>query len=111
VVGLFGVLSYVVERRRTEIGVRRALGATSRNIFELIVGKGLRLVGMAIPLGIAGAAAGGGLLRSLLFGVEPVDPVAFGAVIVVTSLVALAACVWPAHRAANIEPLDALREE
>ena len=111
VVGLFGVLSYVVERRRTEIGVRRALGATSRNIFELIVGKGLRLVGMAVPLGIVGAAAGAGLLRSLLFGVEPVDPVAFGAVIVVIPLVALAACVWPAHRAASLEPLDALREE
>jgi predicted permease len=110
-VGLFGVLSYVVERRRVEIGVRRALGATSRDISGLVLGKGLKLVGLAIPIGLAGAAAGAGLMRSLLFGIAPSDPMTFGTVALVVAAVALAACAWPARRATGIEPLDALRED
>lgn len=110
-VGLFGVLTYIVERRRREIGVRRALGATERNIFDLFLRHGLKLVGVAIPLGIVGATAGVGLLRNLLFGIQPMDPVAFTVVVIVVPLVAIASCVWPARRAASIEPLDALREE
>jgi predicted permease len=110
-VGLYGVLSYVVERRRTEIGVRRALGATGRNIFGLIAGRGLKLIALAVPLGVAGAAAGAGLLRNLLFGIEPVDPVAFAVVVIIVPTVALASCLWPARRAAGIEPVDALREQ
>jgi hypothetical protein len=110
-VGLFGVLSYVVERRRVEIGVRRALGATGRDVSGLVLGKGLKLVGLAVPLGVLGAAAGVGLLRSLLFGIEPADPSTFAVVAIVVPAVALAACLMPARRAARIEPLDALRDE
>jgi predicted permease len=110
-IGLFGVLSFIVERRRVEIGVRRALGATGRDISELVVRKGLMLVLIAIPIGLAGAAAAVGLLRSLLFGIEPADPATFAIVLIAVPIVALAACAWPARRAASIEPLDALREE
>jgi predicted lysophospholipase L1 biosynthesis ABC-type transport system permease subunit len=110
-VGLFGVLSYVVERRRGEIGVRRALGATSRDISRLVVGRGMRLVALALPLGLAGAYVGSGLLRTLLFGIQPADPPTFAAVLATVSAVSLAACAWPARRAVSIEPLDALREE
>jgi ABC-type antimicrobial peptide transport system permease subunit len=109
-VGLFGVLSYIVERRRVEIGLRRALGATGANISALVLGKGIRLVGLAVPIGFAGAIAGVGLLRNLLFGIGPADLATFAAVLVGVPVVALAACVWPARRASRIEPLDALRE-
>jgi putative ABC transport system permease protein len=110
-VGLFGVLSYIVERRRVEIGVRRALGATSRDISRLVLGRGLRLLAIALPLGLACSAAGVGLLRNLLFGVAPVDPTTIAVVGIAVPVVALAACIWPARRAVNIAPIDALREE
>jgi putative ABC transport system permease protein len=63
------------------------------------------------PHGVAGAAAGVDLLRNLLLGIEPADPVAFSAVVVLVAIVTLASCLWPARRAASIEPMDALREE
>lgn len=110
-VGLYGVLSYVVERRRVEIGVRRALGASGRDISGLVLGRGFRLVAFALPVGLAGAAAGVGLLRSLLFGIEPADPATFVVVAVGVPAVALAACLLPARRAVGIEPIDALRDE
>jgi predicted permease len=110
-VGLYGVLSYVVERRRVEIGVRRALGATSRNISGLVFGRGAKLIGLAVPLGLVSSAAVVTLLRKLLFGVEPLDPVTFALVTVVVPAVAMAASVWPARRAARIAPLDALRDD
>ncbi|HUR20214.1 MAG TPA: FtsX-like permease family protein, partial [Vicinamibacterales bacterium] len=101
---------FAVERRRTEIGVRRALGATPWQISRLVLGRGLILVAMGVPVGSVGAAAGAGMLRSLLFGVEPIDPITFVAVVIAVPLVALAACYIPARRATFIEPLDALRE-
>ena len=110
-VGLFGVLSYVVERRRVEIGVRRALGATSRDISHLVIGRGLRLLAIALPIGLAGSAAGAGLLRNLLFGVAPIDPATFVIIGVAVPAVALVACIWPARTAVRIAPIDALRDE
>jgi ABC-type antimicrobial peptide transport system permease subunit len=101
----------VVERRRLEIGVRRALGATSRDISGLVLARGLALVGLAVPIGLVCAVAGAGLLQSLLFGIEPLDPTTFAAVLAGVPVVALAACLWPARRAVAIEPLDALRED
>lgn len=109
-VGLFGVLSYIVERRRVEIGVRRALGATGRDVAGLVIGRGLRLLALAVPLGLACSAAGAGLLRNLLFGIEPADLPTFASVAVLIPLVGLAACIWPARRAVAITPLEALRE-
>lgn len=110
-VGLFGVLSFIVERRRVEIGVRRALGATSQDISRLVVGRGLKLLAIAVPLGLVCSAAGVGLLQSLLFGVKPMDVPTFVAIGIAVPAVALVACVWPARKAINIAPLDALREE
>jgi predicted permease len=109
-VGLYGVLAFAVERRRVEIGVRRALGATPWQISTLVLGRGLMMVAIGVPLGTAGAAAGAGALRSMLFGVEPLDPLTFVTVVIAVPLVALAACYVPARRAISIEPLDALRE-
>ncbi len=110
-VGLFGVLSYVVERRRVEFGVRRALGATANDITGLVIGQGLKLVAVAIPLGLISAAAGAGLLRNLLFGIQASDPMTFAGVVIAIAVVSLAAAVWPARRAAAIEPMQALRED
>lgn len=110
-VGLYGVLSFAVERRRVEIGIRRALGATPLQISNLVLGRGLRLVAIGVPIGAIGAAASAGGLRTLLFGIEPLDVTTFVAVVVVVPLVALVACYLPARRATFIEPLDALREE
>ncbi|HEX5216778.1 MAG TPA: ABC transporter permease [Vicinamibacterales bacterium] len=110
-VGLFGVLSYVVERRRVEIGVRRALGATASDIAGLVIGKGLKLVAVAVPIGLVSAAAGSALMRNLLFGIQPSDPLTFVGVVITIAIVSLAASAWPARRAAAIEPMQALREE
>jgi len=110
-VGLYGVLSYMVSRRRREIGIRMALGAASRDVRNLILTDGLRLVAIGLALGFAGAAAVSRLLRSFLFGVHPLDPPTYGAIILLLGGVALAACLVPVRRAVRTEPLEVLRHD
>jgi putative ABC transport system permease protein len=110
-VGLFGVLSYIVERRRVEIGVRRALGATTGDIAGLVIGRGLKLLAIAVPIGLIGSAAGVRLLQNLLFGIQPLDAATFVMMSVLIPTVAVGACAWPARRATRIAPLEALRDE
>ena len=110
-VGLYGVLSTVVRQRTAEIGVRMALGAAPRSIFNLVVGHGLRLTALGI---VAGVAAALGLTRAMitmLIGVKPTDPTTFASIVVVFFLIAALACLFPAHRAARLDPTMALREE
>ena len=110
-VGLYGVLAYSVARRTQEIGVRMALGATSAAVLRLVLGRGSRLAGAGIILGLAGALGVTRVLKELLFGVTASDAVTFAAASLVLGTVAVAATLIPAWRAARIDPVTALRRE
>jgi putative ABC transport system permease protein len=109
-VGLYGVLAYAVRQRTREIGVRIALGARGADVLGLVVRQGLYLTVVGVVLGAAGAAVATRTLKSLLFGVEPLDPLSFIAACVVLLGVAALACFLPARRAARVDPLCALRD-
>ena len=111
VVGLYGVLSYMVAQRRHEIGVRMALGAQSRNIVLLVLKQGLGLTILGMGIGLAGAFGLTRLIERLLFGVSATDPPTFILIALLLTLVALLACWMPARRAAKVDPLVALRTE
>jgi putative ABC transport system permease protein len=109
--GVYGVLSYSVNQRTREIGIRMAMGAERSHMLRLVVGQGVRLAGVGVVLGILAALVAMRQLSGLLFGVSPYDPVTFGAVALLLMLVALLACYIPARRAICIDPLVALRHE
>jgi len=109
--GIYGVLAYFVTQHRNEIGVRLALGATPARILLLVLGKGIKLTGLGVVIGLAASFALTRLMTSLLFGVKPADPVTFVAVACLLSLVAMLACWIPARRAAKTDPMVALRYE
>jgi putative ABC transport system permease protein len=109
--GIFAVLSQLVSQRTREIGVRVALGASPRDVFQLIVSRGMILTLGGVAIGLAGAAAMSRLMTSLLFNVTPYDPASFAAVTVVLVGVALMACWLPTRRAMKVEPAVALRVE
>jgi putative ABC transport system permease protein len=109
--GLYGVLSYDVTRRTSEIGLRMALGARRGELVRSVVGRAVWLAVAGIGLGLAGSLAMGRALTSLLYGVEPTDPATFAAVAALLVLVAVFAAYFPARRAASVDPLLALRTE
>jgi putative ABC transport system permease protein len=111
VIGIYGVIAYVVSQRRNEIGVRLALGATPRTVVAMIVKQGAIVALSGVAAGLALAAACSGVLASLLFGVTPHDPMVFAGVGALLTMLALVACWIPARRAARINPTDALRVE
>jgi len=110
-VGIYGVLAFLVEQRTAEIGVRIALGADARQVVKLVLGEGMLLAGLGIGLGLGGAAVIARLVATLLFGINPFDPVSFGGITSLLLVVAVLACYLPARRALRIDPLAALREE
>jgi FtsX-like permease family len=110
-VGLYGVLASAVRQRTAEIGVRMAFGASSRNILTLVVGQGMRLSAAGVILGLLGALALTGVLKSMLVGVTTTDPLTFVLIAALFALVAMLACWVPARRAAGLDPNVALREE
>ena len=110
-VGFYGLLAYTVVQREAEMGIRLALGATRAHIMRLILRQGLRLVSIGLILGLAGSFMFTRLLRSFLYQVSALDPATFAAVPALFLLVALAACLVPARRAAVADPMAALRRE
>ncbi len=110
-VGIYAVMAYAVQRRTREIGIRQALGASSRRVQREIVGEGLKMAGAGTLLGLAGAMAVWRVLSSLVVGVVGADPIAFVAASVALFAVAAAACWLPARHAAALEPMAALRRE
>jgi putative ABC transport system permease protein len=110
-VGVYGVVTYSVARRTSEIGVRMALGADADTTFRLVVGGALKVVGIGIAVGLAGAAAAGRSLQTLLFGVPPLDLGTYLASGLALFAVGFIAASLPARRAARIDPVGALRTE
>jgi putative ABC transport system permease protein len=110
-VGIYGVMAYVVTQQNHEIGIRVALGAHSRNILALVLGRGAKLTATGVGIGIAAAFLVSRLMRSLLFGVSPFDLLTFATAAFVLTFVALAACYIPARRASRVDPIMALRFE
>ena len=109
--GVYGTVSYSVGQRTRELGIRLALGAQRGDVLRLVLGQGTRLILAGLTLGIVASLALARLVASLLYGVDPHDPATLASVAVVLGLVALLASYLPARRAAQIDPLTALREE
>jgi ABC-type antimicrobial peptide transport system permease subunit len=110
-VGLFGVMSFIVNQRIREIGVRVALGAQSADVIRLFLKQGMKLTAIGVVFGLLGVVAISRLLAAVLIDLSPFDPLAFGGVAVFLSAVALLACYLPARRATKADPLTALRRE
>jgi putative ABC transport system permease protein len=110
-VGIYGVIAYSISLRTHEFGIRSALGATKRDVLELVLRQGLYLTLIGLVAGIILSLGLTRLLRSLLFGVSPTDVVTFAAVIMLLVITAVLACYIPARRAANVDPMTALRYE
>ena len=110
VVGIYGVMSYLVSQRTREIGIRLALGADGPDILRLVVGNGARLIAAGIVIGVAASFTVQRLVQSLLFGVSTADA-ASGIAVAILAVVAMLACYLPALRATRVSPLNALRSE
>jgi ABC-type antimicrobial peptide transport system permease subunit len=110
-VGVYGVIAYSVAQRTREIGVRVALGAQRSNVLALVLGHGAVLAGLGIGIGLAGALGVTRFLRAMLYGVSPFDAMSFVAVTFVLSAIAFLASYVPARRAAQVDPVEALRQE
>jgi putative ABC transport system permease protein len=111
VIGIYGVMAYATSQRRHEIGIRMALGAGSRQVLGLVVGQGMRLVGIGLLLGLTGAWVLSRVLTSQLYGVSARDPVTYASVALLLGGVALAASYLPARRAVRLDPMASLRSE
>jgi putative ABC transport system permease protein len=110
-VGIYGVMAYAVSRRIHEIGIRMAMGAGRGAVLSLVVGHGMRLAFFGVAAGLAGACLAARAMRTLLFEVSPFDPLVFAVVSALLVAVAVLACLFPALRAARVDPMSALRNE
>jgi predicted permease len=111
VVGIYGVIAYVVSQRRREIGIRAALGAQQRELRRMFVRHGLALAGIGVAVGLGAAAVLTRLMSTLLYGITPLDPVTYAAVPLVLVAATMLASYVPARRAASVDPIEALRAE
>ncbi|MBV8844830.1 MAG: ABC transporter permease [Bryobacterales bacterium] len=109
--GVYGVVSFIVNHRTPEIGLRMALGATSQDVLKMMLLQGLRLAIIGLAAGMAAAFAASHLLSTMLFGVKPTDPLTYAAVVALMAMITLAASYIPARRGARLDPMAALRNE
>jgi len=109
--GIYGVISYMVNERVHEIGIRLALGAQRSSILQIVLRQGLRLALAGAAVGLVAATIVSRLMAGLLYDVRPTDPLTFAGVALLLIIVALLACYIPARRAVRVNPLDALRHE
>jgi putative ABC transport system permease protein len=109
--GLYGVMSYSVNQRTQEIGLRMALGAEGADVIRMVIGEGFKLTVVGLALGLVTAFALSRLIASQLFGVTATDPLTYAGVATLLAMVAMAACYIPARRAARVDPMMALRTE
>ncbi|MDQ3169293.1 MAG: ABC transporter permease [Acidobacteriota bacterium] len=107
-IGIYGVLAYQVAQRRREIGIRMALGSSVRSVYGLVMGDGLRIVGIGLALGLIGAVATGRYIETQLFGVDALDPIVIATVALILAVVSFVAVSIPARRAAKVNPVIAL---
>ncbi len=110
-IGLYGLIAYGVAQRTREFGIRTALGASSQDVLRLVLGEGARLIALGLALGLVGAFAAAGLLRSMIVAGSVRDPAVFAVVPLVLAAVAALACLLPARRATRVDPAIALRSE
>jgi putative ABC transport system permease protein len=110
-IGIYGVMTYFVTQRTHEIGIRMALGASTREVVAMVLGQGVRLAGAGVVAGVTGALLTTRVISALLFGVSPRDPWTLGALSATLTAVALLACYVPARRATRVDPIRALRYE
>jgi ABC-type antimicrobial peptide transport system permease subunit len=109
--GLYGVISYLVERRTQELGIRIALGAQRGTVLRLVMSDGLRMAGIGVAVGLIAAFGLTRLLSGMLYGVSTTDPLTFIVIAALLILVAALACCMPALRATRVDPLVALRHD
>ncbi|MGH9754137.1 MAG: FtsX-like permease family protein, partial [Blastocatellia bacterium] len=110
-IGLYGLMAYDIARRTREIGIRMALGASAGRVVQMVLGETLRLVGIGLVLGLGAALAATRRVKSLLFGLQPHDPLTMGLAVLTLLVVATVAGYLPVRRAAKVDPMIALRRE
>jgi ABC-type antimicrobial peptide transport system permease subunit len=111
IIGIYGVISYAVSQRRREIGIRLALGAQQRELKTMFVRSGLTLASVGLGIGLVASLGVMRLMKSLLFGISPLDPLTYVAVPVILAVAAVLASYLPARRAAMVNPVEALKAE
>jgi putative ABC transport system permease protein len=111
IVGIYGVIAYIVSQRRREIGIRMALGARGGTVQRMFIGRGVTLAAVGLAVGLVSASLVMRLMSSLLFGVSPFDPLTYGAVVSSLALAALVATWLPARQATRVDPMSALRAD